>query len=253
MKFACCTLLFFLFLICPNNATAQTANEILDRYFAAIGGLEKFDSITTETAEGRREVDGTAETITITKEGDGLWREEVISNGGRHFTLLTKEGGWEYNEYGGKKLKKLKKSRKDKYDTAANIEPSLTNYKQPGFLAMLLGKDSADGKQCFKLKINEPGRQEIFVWFDTESFLKIQSAVPTIAGVYNRQNKIDEVQVNVFTVFRNYKNVDGLLFPFTCLINALDILSNEPVRKVATYFNKIAINKPVDPRLYKPE
>ena len=87
--------------------------------------------------------------------------------------------------------------------------------------------DSADGRECFKLKIKEVNRQEVFIWFDSKTYLKTQSAVPTISGVYTAKNRIKNVEVNVFTIFRDYKNVDGLLFPFTCLIKAFDIDTNK--------------------------
>ena len=82
MKFRNSIFFVLTLLIFANCIKAQAANEILDKYFAAIGGLAKFDSIKTETLDAYREMNGVKETIKITTEGNALWREDVVTKNG---------------------------------------------------------------------------------------------------------------------------------------------------------------------------
>ena len=92
---------------------------------------------------------------------------------------------------------------------------SFVDYKEKGYTVELLGKETIDGAETFKVKlVKEPvmvdGNQEddvSFYFFDTENFvpIAIQSEVKSGPG----KGAMSEVTMS------DYQEVDGLYFPFS--------------------------------------
>ncbi len=89
------------------------------------------------------------------------------------------------------------------------------DYKEKGYTVELLGKETIDGAETFKIKlIREPvtvdGKQEesvTFYFFDAENFVPI--AVQTEIKSGQAKGMVSEV------TFSDYQEVDGLYFPFS--------------------------------------
>ena len=88
------------------------------------------------------------------------------------------------------------------------------NYKEKGFTVELLGKETKEGAETFKLKLTQApimvnGVEEpnvSYYYFDTENF------VPIVAETEIKQGPM-KGQMNV-TTMSDYQEVDGMYFPF---------------------------------------
>lgn len=229
---------------------SQNANEIIGNYFKAIGGYEKKYSVQTFSSEGIRIYDGIASSIKITIDEGKLWREDYNTEKERKFLLLTKDGGWEYSK---KKLNKLQDSLAGKHQNTYFLESALSLYSQPGFNAAYLGNDSADEKLCYKIQVLANTDDSLYCWFDTSTNLLIKTSTKTSAGFRQRKGIIKDIPIYKNTIYHDYKNTGGLLYPFTYLNEGVEIASGRIIRKINFYATKIEINKPIDERLYKPE
>jgi hypothetical protein len=144
----------------------------------------------------------------------------------------------------------------------------LVNYAEKGNSVELLGKDSANGKSCFKLKLlNSQGRETTY-WIDDASYLLVQSTGMGgfMGGGGGRRGggggggepggnpggapRPERSNRDRFVLYNDYKPVDGILFPHNL---EMYVPGGEGPAGGGTTFDKIEVNKPVKPEMYKPE
>lgn len=205
-----------LMLILSIPTQAQTVDEILDNYFENIGGLEKLKA-----------VKGVKMVAKINQQGMEIPLEIIQLSDGRQMTIINfqgkeiKQGVFDGKTLWSHNFMTMKAEKSDAEATAnfklnANDFPdSFIDYKEKGYTVELLGNETIDGAETFKVKlIKEPvtvdGQQEediSFYFFDTENFVPIavQSEVKSGPG----KGMTQEVTLS------DYQEVDGLYFPFS--------------------------------------
>ncbi|MEL6916518.1 MAG: outer membrane lipoprotein-sorting protein [Bacteroidota bacterium] len=209
-----CIALFTMALTMPLQAQT-TVDEILDAYFENIGGLEKLKSM-----------EGMKMTAKVNQGGLEIPLEIVQMKDGRQMTLINFQGKeikqgvfdgetlWSHN-FLTMKAEKSDAEATENFKLNTNDFPdSFVDYKEKGYTAELLGKETIDGAETFKIKlIKEPvtidGKQEedvTFYYFDTENFVPIalQSEIKSGQG----KGMTQEITMS------DYQEVDGLYFPF---------------------------------------
>ncbi len=195
---------------------AQTADEILDSYYENIGGLEKLKGL-----KGMKMI------AKINQQGMEIPLEILQLSDGRQMTLINfqgkelKQGVFDGETLWSHNFMTMKAEKSDAEATAnfklnANDFPdSFIDYKEKGYTVELLGKETIDGAETFKLKlVKEPitvdGKEEediSFYFFDTDNFVPIamQSEVQEGPG----KGMTQEI------TFSDYQEVDGLYFAFS--------------------------------------
>lgn len=97
------------------------------------------------------------------------------------------------------------------------------NYKTSGMEYTLIGIENVGGTNMYVLKSND-GKIETYDYFDTTTFLKMKS---------NKIGKDDEGEPQESTtIYSNYKEVGGLLFPHTLVISFGEVGLNGEVKEV---------------------
>jgi hypothetical protein len=119
--------------------------------------------------------------------------------------------------------------------TELDIAGPLVDYAAKGHKAELMGKEKLNDADCYKIKLTTKGGTEIIYWIDAASYLLVQSSQKTQSG------RGGEVEVK--TAYKDYKEVDGVKFAHT-----IDVTGGFGG---STTFDKVELNKPVDPKLYK--
>ncbi len=206
-----------LFAICTSfTMNAQTADEILVTYFENIGGLENL-----------KKVEGMKMIAKISQQGMEIPLEIVQLKSGKQMSLITfqgmevKQGVFDGETLWSTNFQTMKAEKSDA-ETTANMKLEMNDfpdpfidYKEKGYTVELLGKETIDGAETFKIKlIREPvtidGKQEesvTFYFFDAENFVPI--AVQTEIKSGQAKGMVSEV------TFSDYQEVDGLYFPFS--------------------------------------
>ncbi|HMC99882.1 MAG TPA: hypothetical protein VKH37_07010, partial [Ferruginibacter sp.] len=106
-----------------------------------------------------------------------------------------------------------------------------------GHKAELVGKETLDNNECYKIKLTTNANKEIFYWINTSTNLIYQMS-QKVGGMGGGEREI-------ISVYSDYKPVDGIQFAFAAeLKGGFGGKMN---------FEKIEINKPVNEKLYKPE
>jgi outer membrane lipoprotein-sorting protein len=238
--------LLMLAFIASFTINAQTADEIINNYFENIGGLENL-----------KKLEGIKMSAKISQQGMEIPLDIVQIKGGKQMTVITfqgkeiKQGVFDGEILWSTNFSNMKAEKNDAEATAnmkleSNDFPdSFMDYKTKGYTLELLGKETIEGTETFKIKLTkEPvsidGKQEesvSFYFFDTENYVPIavQSEIKSGPG----KGMISEI------TFSDYQEVEGLFFPFS-LTQGVKGQPGQPIT-----ITKIELNPKVEASAFK--
>ncbi|MEO1487003.1 MAG: outer membrane lipoprotein-sorting protein [Bacteroidota bacterium] len=206
-----------LFIVCASmSLQAQTADEILDNYFENIGGKETLNSLNGMKMKGVGKQQNFEFPIEIVQMKDG--RQYFSADiQGKQLKQQVFDGTvlWSTN------FMTMKAEKSDAEQTANfklntnDFPDSFMDYKEKGYTVELLGKETMDGAETFKIKlVKEPvtvdGKEEddiSFYYFDTENFVPIVVESKITSGPAKGKT--------AKSTMSDYQEVDGIYFPFS--------------------------------------
>ncbi|WP_298779992.1 outer membrane lipoprotein-sorting protein [uncultured Polaribacter sp.] len=222
---------------------AQTVDEILSSYYENIGGLENLKKITGIKMSASVNQGGMEIPLEIYQMSDGK-QMTVINFQGKEL----KQGVFDGETLWGHNFRTMKAEKSDAEATANmkldmnDFPDAFIDYKEKGYLVELMGKETIDGAETFKIKLTkEPvtvdGKKEdsvSYYFFDTENYvpIAIQSEIKSGPG----KGMISEVTMS------DYQEVDGLYFPFSMTQG----IKGKPETQQPITFAKIELNPTVD-------
>ena len=204
-------LLFFTF-----NSFSQSVDEIIDNYFENTGGIDQW-----------RKLKGVKMLAKLSQQGMEIPIEIIQMQGGKQMQIINFQGqsikaqvfdgevSWGINMM-SQKPEKSDQETTDNLKLDNNDFPdSFMDYKSKGYIAELIGKETVDGTETFKVKLTkEPktidGKKEddiTFYFFDTENYVPI--AIQTEIKEGPGKGMIMEITMS------DYQEVEGLYFPFS--------------------------------------
>jgi uncharacterized protein YxeA len=219
---------------------AQTVDEIINKYMDARGGKERLMAVTSLYMEGSRQMMGNEVPIKIYKVQGKLSRTEFEMMGQTGYSIVTPDKGWMLVPMRSPDPQSMPADRVKGMQGDLDIMGPLVDYKAKGNKVELVGKDSVNGAECYKIKLTNAEGKEIFFFIDAKTFLLSEMSM-MVAGMGN-DSKMHEVII----YYTDYKAVDGVMIPMTVNIPGSGMMSG------STTFDKVELNKPVDEKLYKP-
>ena len=239
--------LFVLLLIAAQFASGQTVDEVIDKYIKARGGKDKLTDLKSIYMEGSREMMGNEVTVKVTKEQGKLSRTEFEMGGTNGFMLITDKEAWSFIPMRSPAPNKLPDDVAAGMQTELDIAGPLVDYVAKGHKTELVGKDSVEGNSCYKIKLTTKEGKEINYWIDTHTYLLTQSSFK--GGMFGGGRKPGGADAETIILYKDYKAVDGIQFAHNIGIKNTGGQGGSG----ETTFDKIDINIPVDPKLYKHE
>jgi outer membrane lipoprotein-sorting protein len=216
------------------TSTAQTADEIVNKYITAIGGRDAINSVKTIYEEGSLNVMGNeAPSTTYIVSGKGF-KSQVDFNGQQIVQVVTDKGGWSINPMMGQTSatpmpeEQLKSSRYQ-----LDIGGPMLDYKTKGSKIELLGKDTAGGGAAYKLKLTTKDSVSMNLYIDVKTgyLTRMVTRPPGQDG---------DITIN----FSDFKKVDGgFVMPY-----AQEIVL--PQLTIDMTSKKVEINKTIDPTIF---
>ncbi|RYY72199.1 MAG: hypothetical protein EOO13_00370 [Chitinophagaceae bacterium] len=213
------------------NVSAQTADEVVAKNIAAMGGAEKLSSLKSVKFEGSLSTQGLDIPITLTKVHMKGMRLDLEIMGTANYQLANETKGWVFmpvqqmdspQEMPEDQLKSIK--------SQMDIQGSLFNYKEKGYTVEYVSTDKLTAGDAYKLKVVKNGETS-FYFIDTKTNLLVKT---TASREINGQN------MEMETVYTDYKkNADGYMFAYTNNTSQGNIV-----------FDKISSNIAVDEKIF---
>jgi len=200
-------LLFGAIAICSFAASAQTVDEVIAKNIQAHGGAEKLKSVhslrtTAKYTQGTLRADFRQEN----KRADKV-REEYIIQGLAQVQAYDGKAGWQISPFGGRKDPELL-SQDDLKSLVvdSDIDGPLVDYKEKGHKAELVGHDSVEGTDCYKIKLTMKNGDVRYYYLDADSYLELKVEVQTMIRGALQESEL---------YYGDYEQVNGIYYPFS--------------------------------------
>ncbi|MBN8678185.1 MAG: hypothetical protein J0M29_08165 [Chitinophagales bacterium] len=233
------TLSFAAFLLFLSGfAQAQTAEEIVNKHIAAIGGA-KWANVEAVKSEAKITADGAPGMsigMTMVAVRNKSLRMDVSVMGMTQTTVLNGETGWANNPFMGKmEPEPITPDQAKSMADMTDVDGTLVGYKEKGYTIEYMGTEDVDGTEAHKIKINKGGKRVEYSFIDPTTFYEIKNI---------RVEEVDGKEVESATTYSNFKTQDGLVFPFT-------MQQNDPMMGGSTItVTTVTINPLVDPKSF---
>jgi len=184
--------------------SAQTVDELVEKYQKALGGKEKLAAVKSMRMEGKMEMSqGMQMPVKIEVVIPDKMRFEGTMQGMTMVSAVNGDSGWQVMPFMGK-TEPEPMSAEDVAQTKKQFESfdPIGRYKELGHTLELVGKEDLEGTPVYKLKLTRKDGEVAFLYLDAESYLLIKSSGKT---------KMQGQEIEAETSIGDYKEVGGIL------------------------------------------
>lgn len=219
------------------GAHAQTADEIVAKHVAAIGGMDKIKGINSLVMKTTLEVMGNeAEGTTTLVSGKGF-RNEAAIMGNQMVQVVTDKGGWAINPMGGGNAEALPAEQLKGMKDQLYFGGPLIDYNTKGNKVELAGREKVGAVEAFKLNITTKDGDKTTYYIDPTTYYAIQ--------MVKKGNMMGQ-DMDITTTFADHKKSDyGVVYPATTTI---DMGGQFQITNKVT---KVDVNTPVDAKIFE--
>jgi hypothetical protein len=190
----------------PASESTLSVDDIIAKNIQARGGLERIKAVRTMRATGKIDQGDFRARFVQENERPNKVREEFIIQGMAQVEAYDGRTGWKVSPFEGRKDPDLLSADDMKALVEdADIDGQLVDYKNKDHRAELIGHDSVEGTDCYKIKLTLSSSDVRYYYIDTDSFLELK--------VETERNIRGTVRYSE-TYFGDYDQVDGIYFPF---------------------------------------
>jgi outer membrane lipoprotein-sorting protein len=227
-----------LFCAIPMMAADLTVDEILAKNAEAKGGMDKLRALTSVKFTGKMTVGpGMEAPITLTKKRPEMMRMDFTIQGMTGTQAYDGSNGWMVMPFMGKKdPEAMSADAVKEVKDMADFDGPFIDYAKKGYKVELVGKADVEGTPAYKLKVNREG-QDTVVYIDAESFLELKSEA---------KRKVQGQEMEGETVYGNYQEFGGLLFPMSIEMKAKGMPGGQTIT-----IEKVEINPAVADDTFK--
>jgi len=214
---------------------AQTADEVIQKYSAALGGLDAFNKVTSAKMTG-----------TVTQQSmDMPITTQLINNkavrtvmGYQIINVYVNGTGWKQNHFAGVETPtEITGMELIDAKAQASLVNHLMDYKNGGHKVALLGQEDVEGVKCYKISLLNIDNNKTTTYFiNVADYTMIKSVTP-------REMQGQEVEVETF--YSDFKEVNGLKFAMT---RTQKVMGQD---FASIKLDKIELNVPVDEKIFK--
>jgi hypothetical protein len=166
-KWVAVTLTVFLL---GGKVFAQSVDDIISKNIDAMGGKDKLAALNTLYEEATSSIMGNDLPSKIWAVNNQGFRMEMDIMGQQMVQVANKDNGWAINPMSGS-------TDAQPMDTGAMkaiarrmaLAGPLYNYKEKGYTATLLGKESLNGKDTYKIKLSKAGEPDATYYIDAST------------------------------------------------------------------------------------
>ncbi len=232
----------FLLLLAASAVQAQNPDEIFAKYFQNTGGLDKWKAVKTMQMDGKYALVayGIELPIVSYSKAPNMARRELDFQGLK-VSPFTYDGttAWKLMpaEAGGSGApEKMSDEEAKDMILDADMDSPLIDYATKGHTAELMGKETIEGTECFKIKFTRKTGKVEYYFFEPENSVLIMLRTTV------KDPLMGEVEMDTF--FSDYKEVGGLMVPHS------NDVKNKGTSVQKVTWEKIQINAPIDEKVF---
>jgi hypothetical protein len=213
---------------------AQTAEELIQKHIAAIGGAENWKKITALKMNGAITAQGMEIPVTHTVVNGKGMRMDLTIMGMANYFILTDKEGWAYFPVQGQtKAEPLTADRVKESQDQLDVQGDFIDYQAKGNKIEYIGKDDVEGTETFKLKLTNKNGKEKLLFLDASNYYLIREI---------QKMKADGKEMDATMNYSNYQKLpEGIVI-------AMSVESQEgPIT-----FKTVEVNPKVDETFFKP-
>ena len=220
----------------PARAQSPTVDDIVAKNLAAKGGVEKLRAVTSVRTAGRMKTPRGSVTVTNWTKRPNWMRREVVADGQTQVVAFDGKTLWGINPLLSPKPQVItgpgaERTLKD----ADDFDSALLDYKEKGSKIELVPGDGA-GKGAIQLRLTKKNGSVQDLFLNASTFLEDRITMEIEQGGR---------KAVVATELSNYKEVDGMMVPFTVRQTFNGQLQGEVV------YDRIQFNLPLGDELFK--
>jgi zinc protease len=193
----------------PKISSDISAEQVIDKYIAAIGGKENLEKIETIVQKATTSMSGMTISLITYKKAPNKFAMEMFMNN----NLFTKQSfdGEKGKIKGFQGEKEITGDELNEMKTESLLNQEL-KYKELGILISLAGIEKIDGEDAYKIEVIKPSGKKTIDFYSVSTGLKILSkeSIVTPQGEFVQSQK-----------YSDYREINGNKYPF--LIKATGI------------------------------
>ena len=188
---------------------AQTADEIVAKHITAIGGVDNWKKVNSMRQEATLSVQGMDIPVVITAVHNKATKQEYTVMGMTGYSIITSEGGWNFNPMQGQTKPEPITQDELKYGKDnLDLQGDFVDYKAKGHTIQLMDKEDIEGVECFKIKLSRKSGNESIFFFDPKTYYIVRTSskmsangqeVESVVNMSNYQ-KLPEGIVIAYTI-----------------------------------------------------
>jgi hypothetical protein len=233
--------LAFIAIFCALNASAQTADEVISKYIQTIGGKDLLTKITSVYTESSMDVMGMQGSVkTTTLNGKGM-KQDMDIMGNIITTCYSDKGGWSINPMtGATSPEAMPEAQYNSGKDQIVVGAPFIDYAEKGYKAELIGTETVDTVNAYKIKMTAPDSTSSVYYFDPGTSYLIK-AIQSM----EMQGQMTDNEIT----YSDYRQVEGYAVPYKMDMN---IAGGQ--FQMAMIVSKVELNKPVDEAIFsKPQ
>ncbi len=218
---------------------AQTADEIVAKQIAAVGGVDKIKAIQSLRMTGTMTVaPGIVAPAVFEQKRPNKVRVDLDIQGSQNSQGYDGQTAWLFLPVQGMKAAEPAPAdmAKDMADDS-DIDGPLVDYKAKGNTVELMGKEPVQGTDAYKLKLTAKGGDVRYLYVDAERFLLLK---------VDARRDVNGTERETSTTYGNYKPVAGVMMAHSVETT----IEGLPVSQKVS-FEKVEVNVPIEDTRFK--
>ena len=237
-KFVVCGLMV-LMAVFAAAAEDLSVDQVVAKSIEARGGMEKLKAVNSIRMTGKMTVGpGMEAPIVLQIKRPKSLRLELTLQGMTAVQGYDGKAGWQIMPFQGKKdAEAMSADDLKDADEQADLDGPLVDYKEKGNKVELMGKETAEGSEAYKLKVTLKNGDIRYIYLDPDSFLEIKT---------EGKRMVRGTEQEFESVSSNYQEVEGLVVPFSIEAGP----KGSPQRQKVT-IEKLEVNPQIDDGVFK--
>jgi outer membrane lipoprotein-sorting protein len=221
------------------SAFGQTADELLEKNFKAMGGKDKLKALQSMRMTGKMKMGPMEAPLTIVKARPSEMRVDFTIQGMTGTSAYDGSTGWQLMPFGGNKdAQRLTEEQLKDMRVDADFDGPTFDYKAKGNKVEYVGKVDVEGTPAYKLHVTTKEGKESNIYLDAESYLEIRS---------ESTRNVQGQDLEMVTTIGDYKTVDGFTFPYSM---ESVVKGKESLGGQAVTIEKIELNPKVEKSMF---